>query len=59
MNFSEIGTTQILIVVAVAVLLAAGLAIFLFTRKRRTQRLQAQFGSAEYGRTLKVGRQPA
>ncbi len=55
MNFSEMGTTQILIVVAVAVLLAAGLAIFLFARKRRTQRLQAQFGNAEYGRTLKEG----
>jgi hypothetical protein len=52
MNFSEFGTTQIGIIAAIAVLLAVGICIWLFARKRRTQRLQAQFGSAEYARTL-------
>ncbi len=52
MNFSGFGSTQIAIVAAIAVLLVAGIAIWLLSRKRRTQRLQAQFGSAEYSRTL-------
>jgi hypothetical protein len=55
MNFSEIGPTQILMVVAVILLLAAAIAIWAFARKRRTQRLKAQYGSAEYSRTVKAG----
>ncbi len=54
MNLSEIGPTQIIIIVAIAVLLAASVAVLLFSRKRRTQKLQAQFGNAEYSRTLKA-----
>jgi hypothetical protein len=55
MNFSDVGPTQILMVVAVVLLLSAATAIWAFSRKRRTQRLQAQFGSAEYSRTVKAG----
>jgi hypothetical protein len=55
MNFSEIGPTQVLMVVAVILLLAAAIAIWAFARKRRTQRLKAQYGSAEYSRTVKAG----
>jgi hypothetical protein len=55
MNFSEVGPTQVLMVVAVILLLAAGTAIWAFSRKRRTQRLQAQYGSAEYNRTVRAG----
>ena len=55
MNLSEISTTQIAIGVAVAVILAAGIAIWFFVRKRKTQGLRAQFGEAEYARTLKEG----
>ena len=46
MNFSDVSTTQIAIVIAVAVMVAAGIAIWLFTRKRRTERLRGQFGGA-------------
>jgi hypothetical protein len=55
MNLPEISTTQIAIVIAVAVMVAAGIAIWLFSRKRRTERLRTQFGGAEYARTLKEG----
>jgi hypothetical protein len=55
MNLTEISTTQIAIVIAVAVVVVAGIAIWLFTRKRRTKRLRTQFGSAEYTRTVKEG----
>ena len=55
MNFSEVGPLQILMVVGVVLLLAAATAIWAFSRKRRTQRLQAQYGSAEYNRTVRAG----
>jgi hypothetical protein len=55
MNLSEVSTTQIAIIIAVAVMVAAGIAIWLFTRKRRTERLRTQFGGAEYTRAVKEG----
>ena len=55
MNLSEISTTQIAVVIAVAVMVAAGIAIWLFIRKRKTERLRTQFGGAEYTRTVKEG----
>jgi hypothetical protein len=55
MNFSEISSTQIAIIIAVAVVVVAGIAIWLFTRKRRTERLRTQFGGAEYTRAVKEG----
>jgi len=55
MNFPEIGPMQVLMVVAVILALSAGIAVWAFSSKRRTQRLQAQFGSAEYNRTIRAG----
>lgn len=55
MNFSEIGPMQVLVVVAVILLLSVGIAFWAFAAKRRTQRLQAQYGSAEYNRTVRAG----
>ena len=55
MNISEVSTTQIVIVIAVAVMVVAGIAIWLFFRKRRTERLRTQFGGAEYTRAVKEG----
>jgi hypothetical protein len=55
MSFSEIGPTQVLMVVAIILLLSVGIAIWAFAGKRRTQRLQAQYGSAEYNRTVRAG----
>jgi hypothetical protein len=55
MNLSEISTAQIAIVISVIVMVAAGIAIWGFIRKRRTERLRTQFGGAEYTRAVKEG----
>jgi hypothetical protein len=55
MNFPEIGPIQVLMIVAVILLLSAGVAIWAFASKRKTQALQAKFGSAEYNRTVRAG----
>jgi hypothetical protein len=55
MNLADISTTQIVVVIALAVLVAGGIAIWLFSRKRRTERLRTQFGGAEYTRAVEEG----
>jgi hypothetical protein len=55
MNLTEVSTTQIAIVIAIVVMVAAGIGIWLFTRKRRTERLRTQFGGVEYTRAVKEG----
>jgi HAMP domain-containing protein len=55
MNLSDVSTTQIAIAIAVALLAITGIAVWLFIRKRRTERLRTQFGGAEYTRTMKEG----
>jgi hypothetical protein len=55
MNFSEISSTQIATAIAVVMVVLAGIAVWLFIRRRRTERLRAQFGGAEYTRTVKQG----
>jgi hypothetical protein len=51
MNLSAVSTTQIAIVIAVAVMLIACIAIWFSTRKRRTERLRIRFGP-EYVRAV-------
>ena len=55
MNLSEVSTTQIAIVIAIAVMVVAGVTVWRFIRKRRTERLRTQFGGAEYARAVKEG----
>jgi hypothetical protein len=56
MNLSELSTMQIAIVIIVAtVVVVAGIGIWLFIRKRRTERLRTRFGGAEYDRALQEG----
>jgi len=55
MNLSAVSTTQIAIAIAVTVMVAAGIAIWFFIRKRRTERLRTQFGGTEYTRAVKEG----
>jgi hypothetical protein len=55
MNLSAISTTQIAVVLAVVVLVVAGIVIWLSIRKRRTERLRTQFGGTEYTRVVKEG----
>ena len=56
MNLSAVSATQMTIVIAVAVMVVAGIAIWLFIRKRRTEKLRTRFGGAEYDRALQEGR---
>ena len=55
MNLTDASTTQISIVVAVAVIAVVGILAWFFNRKRRTERLRTQFGSAEYARAVEEG----
>jgi hypothetical protein len=54
MNLSAVSTAQIILAIAVAVLVVAG--ILLFVRKRRTERLRTKFGGPEYARAVSEGR---
>jgi hypothetical protein len=55
MNLSAVSTTQIIIAIAVVVVVVAGIAIWLFVRKRRTERLRTKFGGPEYARAVNEG----
>ncbi len=55
MNIPALGTTEIAIITAVAVVVVAGIVGLFLLRKRRTKRLRAQFGGAEYDRALTNG----
>jgi len=53
MNPSAVSTAQIII--AIALVVVAGVAIWLFVRKRRTERLRTKFGGPEYARAVNEG----
>jgi hypothetical protein len=55
MNLQALSTTEIGIIIAVAVIVVGAIALLLVLRKRRTRRLRAQFGGAEYERALAAG----
>ena len=55
MNIPALSTTQIGLIIAIAVIVVAGIAGLLILRKRRTKRLRTQFGGAEYSRALAEG----
>ena len=56
MNSVDLSTTQIIIIIAVAVVVVLGIAgIWLAIRKRRTEKLRTQFGGAEYTRAVREG----
>jgi len=52
MNLTTLGPTELALIIGLAVIAIAGIAAWLFLRKRRTERLRAQFG-AEYDRAVK------
>jgi hypothetical protein len=53
MNPTTLTTTELVVIIGVAALLVAGITAFLVDRKRRSERLRAQFGGAEYARAVK------
>jgi hypothetical protein len=55
MSITTLSTTELTLVIALAVIVVAGIAAWLFLRKRRTERLRTQFGGAEYDRAINEG----
>jgi hypothetical protein len=53
MNTSTLGPTELALIIGLAVIVIAGIAAWLFFRKRRTGKLRTKFGGAEYDRALK------
>ena len=53
MNMSTLGPTELTLIIGLAVIVIAGIAAWLFFRKRRTGSLRTQFGDAEYDRAVK------
>src|SRR5271157_2845031 len=55
MNIPALSTIEIAIIIAVTVILVAGIVGLFVFRNRRTKRLRTQFGAAEYDRALAEG----
>jgi hypothetical protein len=55
MSITTLNATELTVVIALVVVAAAGLATWLWARKRRTERLRAKFGGAEYARAVEQG----
>lgn len=55
MNIPALSPIEIALLIAFGVIVVAGIALMLVLRKRRTERLRTQFGSAEYDRALVEG----
>ena len=56
MNLADLSTTQIIIIIAVAVVVVLGVVgIWLALRNRRTAKLRTQFGGSEYNRAVREG----
>ena len=55
MNITALSTTELALIIALAVIVVAGIAAWVFLRKRRTERLRTRFGGAEYARAVKEG----
>lgn len=55
MSIETLTTTDLVLIGALVLVLGAGIAAFLLHRKRRTERLRARFGGAEYARAVKNG----
>jgi hypothetical protein len=57
MNITTLSSTELALIIALiiglAVIMVAGIAAWVFLRKRRTERLRIQFGSSEYDRAVK------
>jgi uncharacterized repeat protein (TIGR03803 family) len=52
---AALSTTQLTLLIALGVIVVAGIVAFLFLRKRRTEKLRARFGGAEYTRAVQEG----
>ena len=53
MNIPALSTAELAGLITLVVIVVAGIAAWLFSRKRRTERLRSKFGGAEYARAVK------
>jgi hypothetical protein len=53
MNITTLSTTELALIIGLVVIVVAGITAWLFLRKRRSERLRAQFGGSEYDRAVK------
>jgi len=53
MKLTALSTTELALIIALVMIVFAGIAAWLFLRKRRTQKLRTQFGGTEYDRAVK------
>ena len=53
MDITTLGPTELALIIGLAVIVIAGIAAWLFFRKRRTRKLRTKFGGAEYDRAVK------
>jgi hypothetical protein len=55
MNMPGLSPIEWVLIITFAVIVVAGIGTWAFVRKRRTERLRAQFDGAEYARAVRVG----
>jgi hypothetical protein len=55
MSITALTTTELAAIIALVVIVLAGIATWFFLRKRRTERLRSKFGGTEYARAVKEG----
>jgi hypothetical protein len=55
MNLAEMSSTQIEIAAVILVIAVAAIGLWLFLRKRRTDKLRTRFGGPEYARAVEEG----
>jgi hypothetical protein len=55
MSITTLSMAELALVIALAVIVVAGIVAWLFLRRRRTERLRTQFGGAEYARAVEEG----
>ena len=53
MSIITLTTTELALIIGLAVIVIAGIVTWVFLRKRRTERLRTQFGGTEYDRAVK------
>lgn len=53
MDITTLSPTELALIIGLAVIVIAGIAAWLFFRKRRTGKLRTKFGGAEYDRAVK------
>src|ERR1035437_1267923 len=55
MDLTTLSPTELALIGALVLVLVAGIAAFFLHRRRQTERLRTQFGSAEYARAVEKG----